>query len=386
MKKKKFVFVLSATLLAIIAIIVGVVHFMHNDKIEMTRKSVDRDYMKFPLEQHLRINPLVSNESKKIAEMLPDDVIVAVNGYPLLKRDYVERMKMLRTMIYRRVKNNLGEADQIFEEMRKRFIDQFVSQRLLIDNATKLGVMSDEKLCEEMMSELAKVGKKRKLSPEELLSKYGNNAKHIAYETAERVLVKELVAQKIPPVTKVEDTFVSNAQAQVTLENKIATATNVLRRQMLEGFRRDISTGKTTFDNLVEKHMPDSLFEISSGGEWETVSRGELENPNLEELVFSAEESDILPIQEDPDGIDLIQLRRIIPPVRDSKGEIIEAEKRELARIRISKEGLFLRQTDAAMKKDLEMQMQLQAIDAYVQNLATNGQNTVVYPYGNDLF
>ena len=381
MKAKKIVVLFSAGLLAVVVIVAAVLSFVWEDIC-----SADRDYMKFPLEQHKRIAPRISKEGKKIAVMTPDNVIVAVNGYPLLKKDYVDRLEMLRTIIYKKVKNKLGEADQIFDEVRIRFVDQFVSQRLLIDEAKKLGIMSDEKLCEELLSELTKAGENRKLSTEKLLSMYGKNAKHIAYETAEKILVRELVAQKIPPVTKVEETFVSNAQAQVTIANDAAMATNALRRQILEGWRQDITAGKVTFDELVRRHISDGLFEINDGGEWETVSRGELNNPNLEEMAFNAKCGDVLPLQEDDDGIDLISLKTIVPPTRDDAGNVVETEKRELLRIRITKEGLFLRQSDEVMKKDLEMQMQLQAIDAYVQNLATNGQNSVVYPYGKDLF
>ena len=374
---KRVVFVVCA--LCVIAVVLLAAFFLFS-------KSDKLDWRTNPLEQSKRLEVSVSKSEKKIAVMSPEDIIVAVNGYPLRKKDFDAWMAMLKRTVHSRMKNNFGEADQILDEMRVKFVDQFVSNRMLIDDARKYGVMSDEVLCEKMMQELSMIAEHEKTTVDGLMAKCGSYARYIAYQTAERILIKELVAQKIPPVTEVDMTFVSNTQAQVTFENNVASATNALRRQLIENLREEIISGKKTFQDQVERYKDDGRFEISDNGEWETVSRGDLNNPTLEEMVFSAKEGDVFPVREDEDGIDLICLNTITPPTRDKKGEIIEQETRELLRIHITKEPLFLRQTDEAMFKDLKSQMQLQAVDAYVDNLATNGSVKVVYPYGKHLF
>ncbi len=339
-----------------------------------------------PLELNARISVKDSRDVKKIDDMKPDDVIVAVNGYPLLKRDYDVWTGQLLAMIRKHAKGNLGEAEKYFEQARVQFLDQFIRNRLLIDDARTNNVMDNAALVAKIKAVLEERATANKITADELLSKYGNADRHLIYQIAERELVSELVKQRIPPVTEVDMTFVSNAQAQVTLENNIIGLTNSVRRQMFENWRNEIAAGKLTFDALVEKYGPDGRFEINESGEWETVARGDIDDETIAELVFAAAKGEILPIQEDDDGIDMIMVSEIIPARRDKEGKIAMSEQRILKRIRMEKEPLFLRQSNDKMFSDLKIQMQLQAIDSYVENLVTNGLNTIVYPHGRNLF
>ena len=299
----------------------------------------DDDWLAHPVDQSKRVDVSVSRNTKKLVQMSPDDIIVAVNGYPLRKKEYDVWMSMLKTTVYKKVKNNFGEADKLLDEMRAKFIDQFVSNRMLIDDARRHNVMTDEALNDKVNEALSEIAGKEKTSVDGLLKKYGVYARYVVYQMAERILIKELVAQKIPPVTEVDMTFVSNTQAQVTHENDMASATNSLRRQLMEQMRADISSGRATFDAKVAQYENDGRFEIGDGGEWETVSRDDLNNPTMEEAIFGAKEGDLLPLQEDNDGIDLDMLKHIIPAEREKNGDIREGEKRELVRIRVTKEA-----------------------------------------------
>lgn len=374
---RRIVFLLAAIIAAIVCV-AAIYYFVVC--------SGEVDWMEHPIEQTKRLKSITPRGAKKLVQMSPEDIIVAVNGYPLRKKEYDVWMLMLKKIVYKRMKNSLGEADKLLDEMRAKFVDQFVSNRMLIDDAYKYNIITEESLREKVKEELTTLAEKEKTSVDGLLRRYGNFAKCLVYQTAERIIIRELVAQKIPPLTEVDMTFVSNTQAQVSHENDIASATNSLRRQLMEQMRADISSGRATFDAKVAQYENDGRFEIGDGGEWDTVSRDEMNNPTLEEIVFSAKEGDLLPLQEDSDGIDLVMLKHIIPAEREKNGDIREAEKRELVRIRMTKEPLFLRQSDEAMFQDLKSQMQLQAVDAYVENLATNGSVKVVYPYGKELF
>ena len=74
-----------------------------------------------PLEFEKRIEVKDSGKTKKIAEMQPDDIIVAVNGYPLRQKDYVRWMQLQYLTIRTQMKNNLQEADKILSSFKSSF-------------------------------------------------------------------------------------------------------------------------------------------------------------------------------------------------------------------------------------------------------------------------
>lgn len=339
-----------------------------------------------PLEFEKRIEVEESGKAKKIAEMQPDDIIVAVNGYPLRQKDYVRWMQLQYATIRKQMKNNRQEADKYFEQLQFQFPSQFAKNRLLIDDAMRQGVLPQSNLVVEVENLLQDQAAKNKMPLDALLDKFGNNQKYVIYQIAERILIKKLVDEKIPPLTQVDATFVSNTQARVIQENNIASATNMHRRLMLEGFRRDIIAGKVDFHDLVVKYFNDGRFEIEDGGKWETVTFGEMEDKTFEEQVFSANEGSMLPLQEDDDGINLIMVHKKIPAMRDKDGNVLERSQCELLCIRMAKEPLLLQQSDEEIMRDLKNQMQIQAIDIYVEKLMTNGVHKVVYPFGTEFF
>lgn len=257
---------------------------------------------------------------------------------------------------------------------------------MLIDDAWKHKVMAETNLTAAVIAELDKAAKKSNKSSDELLDLYGKDQKYVIYQLAERELIKELVDRRIPPKVEVNAFFVSNTQEKVIQVNGAASTTNMQRRLMMEGWRREIASGKLDFHDLVTKHFNDGLFEIEDDGKWETVTFGEMEDKTLESQVFSAKEGDVLPLQEDDDGINLLFVHKRIPVRKDKDGNVLEREQAELLCVRMLKEPLLLRQSDEAMKRDLENQMQIQAIQQYVEGLKTNSFNKVVYPYGTKLF
>jgi hypothetical protein len=295
-------------------------------------------------------------------------------------------MQLQYITIRKRMKNNLQEADRYFEQFQTQFPVQFVNNRLLIDDAWKHKVMAETNLTAAIIAELDKAAKKSNKSSDELLDLYGKDQKYVIYQLAERELIKELVDRRISPKVEVNAFFVSNTQEKVIQVNGAASTTNMHRRLMMEGWRREIASGKLDFHDLVTKKFNDGLFEIEDGGKWETVTFGEMDDKNFEEHVFSSDEGAVLPLQEDDDGINLLLVNKKIPVRRDKDGNILEREQAELLCVRMLKEPLLLRQSDEEMMKDLKNQMQLRAISDYVGNLKTNGCNKIVYPNGKELF
>jgi parvulin-like peptidyl-prolyl isomerase len=111
-----------------------------------------------------------------------------------------------------------------------------------------------------------------------------------------------------------------------------------------------------------------------------------MESKQVQAVAFSLREGEVSDPVEDEDGVHLVKVLKIIPPERNAKGRVICDEVRRLSHIYVEKEPQIIAQTNESMFKDMEQQMQLQAIDRYVEFLRTNGVNRVEYPHGARLF
>lgn len=320
-----------------------------------------------------------------IEEMTSNDVIVAVNGYPLTKQTYDEMM-VLKAKYYSNQKDaNPMVVEKQMEQARPRFIADFIGQRLLLDNARELGVTTTNKVNEEISARVAKVARAKKKTVEQFLRSVPDR-RYFLYELAMQRWIDALVAQKIPPKVAVDQSFVSNVQAQVEFENAATVASNKLLKAKLEGWRAEIVKGTAKFEDLAVKYSQDLDKNQPKGGFWGEFERGEMDDRNVQAVAFSTPVGQLTPVVEDEDGFHLIKVLSSKPPEKNEAGRVIRKETRQLAHIYLEKEPLILTVDDEEMTRDMKQQMQLRAIDDYTQNLRTNGQNRVEFPHGTKLF
>ena len=322
----------------------------------------------------------------KVAEMASNDVIVAVNGYPLTKDEFEYWMALRYMYLLKKAGNNQQVADKMYERAQFSFIQEFVMQRLMVDEAKKLGVSTTEKISTRLNSMIDESARKLGKSRSEYLATFPLKGKFHMYQTAVQMWMDELVKQKIPPLLEVTSNYVAAVQEEVAKANGMASASNAMIKAKLEGWRRDIISGKEDFDKLAEKYSQDKDSENSIPGYWGEFVRGGMDNMELQAEVFNMNEGDVSQVYESDEGFRLVKVLEVKPAQHNEKGRLIRDETRVLAQIFLEKCELFVRQSDAAMEKDLKHQMQMQAIDNFVGNLYTNGENRVEYPHGNALF
>ena len=73
-------------------------------------------------------------------------------------------------------------------------------------------------------------------------------------------------------------------------------------------------------------------------------------------------------------------------PVKDEKGRLIEPEKRRVYQIAFRKEDEPVKMSYAEAAQTLYTQFRDQAIRARIDCLKTNGENTVVWPNGTNIW
>ena len=339
----------------------------------------------------LEISPAATNVQSdavlKISEMSPTDVIVDVNGVPLAKGTY-DRLIVLK---YKSLMAKKGMTDLVagkeLEAFSKTYIKNFVAQRLLVDNAFAIGLVSTNEVRQFVEDKIRSLAKSRGKTPTEVVKGKGDEAHLWIYEMAISHIMDKLIAKEIPPKAEVSGEFVSEVKKQVATINAESAATNKLLRAKLKQRRDQLIANKEDFLKVAAT-TSDSTEEnpSSDDGVWGEFEIGDFDTPEFNTAVFSLPEGGISDVLEDENGYHVVKVLSITPAVKDELGRTQEQEKRRLSHIYLDKAPLLIEESDVILTQDLKRQMQLQAVDEYVSNLSTNGVNKITYPHGINLF
>ena len=333
-----------------------------------------------------RLESVVTGKVSKVEELQPDDVIVAVNGYPLTRNMYDEQIAIIARYAMMRPGMNPYVLNERIEQMKRDFVKQFPKKRLLIDEAKRLKLTSTEivnsNICNAINENCKKLGK----SPEQVLKGFRGDPKIVLCEMAEQEWIDAIVKDRIPPKVNVDAAFVSNVQARVAAENAAALRTNEWFKAQMKVWKAQVEKGERTFEDVAEKESRFPSGKVKPGGLWGEFEREEMDSRVVARAAFKVEKGGITDPIEDDNGFYLVKVLDIKAPVCNDKGTVIEKERRRLARVYIEKEPEILRQTDDKMFADLKKQMQARAINEFVEVLATNGNHKVVFPHGTKFF
>lgn len=333
-----------------------------------------------------RVETFESSTNKTIATLSNDDVLVAVNGYPLTKGVFTDLMLLKARELMRRKNANANLVSNQLAEFEKQYLSIFVSQRLMIDEATRLNVVSSNELERIVNDTVSEAAKRANKTIHQYVTSFPGDFKYCLYEIAAKAVISKLVQKHIPPLVETSSEFVSNVQSQVALDNIEAGKTNqAIRLQMLE-WKKTIESGESSFEALAKEYSQDTDFTVGKPGSWGEYERGRMDDKNIQAVAFSLKPGQISDPIEDDDGFHLLKVVKITPATRNKDGKILMNEVRELAHIYREKTPLLIVQSDEDLYQDLKHQMQVRAIDDYVTNLRTNGANRIEYPNGKALF
>lgn len=321
-------------------------------------------------------------ELRTIDEMRPQDVIVAVNGVPLTKGVYERLMNIKLKSILQRPNTSQYVAQKILEQHRRTYVRKFVAQRLLFDNAFSTGVVSTNTLLAAVGRCVVEDAKRKGKSVGKYIDGFGEEWNAFIYERSIDLAISELVKAKIPPVVEVESNFVAAVQKQVAMENMAARATNDHHRTSLTGLRESLLKNAISFDAAMRQCASISGSECLT----DDFTLEEIEDEELGKIAFNTPLGGVTSVVENDSDFFLVKVLGIQSAKQDDDGDVLEPERRTLAKISLPKIPLLIEEGAVALTADLKNQMQMQAVDNYVTQLITNGVNRVVYPHGSGLF
>ena len=325
--------------------------------------------------------------NETVVDALKDeDVLVAVNGYPLTKKVFDELMVLKAKQIMQRKGANPAYANNQLADFKKNYISLFVNQRILLDKARELNVMSREEIEKRVNEVVQERAKARKLSVEKFMKSFPGDFKYYLYDLEAMLLMDKLVKTYIPPIAEVNDGLVAAFQKSIDEDNAGTMRTNEMKRAQMLEWKRDLLANKVTFEDLAKKYNEDDYANDDEPGYWGEFERGEFEDKRVQSAVFNLRVGEISDPVEDDDGYHLIKLISVKAPERNEKGRIIQDEIRKLMHIYVKKLPLLIRDANDILKADLKRQMQVQAINRYLDDLKTNGVTRIEFPHGKSLF
>ena len=330
--------------------------------------------------------PFPSGKETIVDALQPEDVLVAVNGYPLTKKTFDEVMVLKAKQLTNVKGSNQAYLNNQLADFRRNYIPLFVNQRLLIDRARELSVIPKEELERRVNDIVEKQAKARKMTVEKFMRTFPGDFKYFLYETAARLLMNSIVAKHIPPVGEVSDGLVAAFQKSIEEDNAATVKTNEMKRVQMQEWKRDLLAKKVTFEELAKKYNEDEYADEDQPGYWGEFERGQIEDKRVQSAVFSLKPGEISDPVEDDEGYHLLKVLSVKAPERNDKGRVSQDEMRKVMHIFVKKLPLLIRDTDDILKADLKRQMQIQAINRYLDDLKTNGVTKIEFPHGKKLF
>ena len=334
-----------------------------------------------------RVEVKETGVEKKIDELKPEDVIVAVDGIPYTKRMFDEERMLLMAQLKKQGKP-LQELMSTVNERIPLFPDQFVNKYLLILDGQKKGSPSPELMQKAYTKNLEGLQKSRKMTLEQIERAYPSRNKDMMYrKMAEEIYVKHYAALNIPPARVVDSNLVAEVREAIRLSALESAATNALILAELKNLSRKLAGDKKAFAEAANANDVDPETPKGEGGYLGKAEREQISNKEVAAAVFALKKpGDITePIVEE-DSAFIVQLLSIIPPVTNASGRVVQGEMRETARIFRELEGKPVEMSDEELWRYTDLQMHNQGLAAKISELATNGTHKVVFPYGKKLF
>lgn len=324
---------------------------------------------------------------KKIDELKPEDVIVAVNGVPYTKRMFDdERMLMVEQL--RRQGKSPQETVSTMGQMMPLLPGQFVNKYLIILDAQRIGSPTREEVQDAYVKNIRGLESSRKMTLEQLERAYPSKNKDMMYrKIAEEIYVRLYAATNIPPIQVVDSNLVAEVKEAINRSAAESTATNALILAELKGLAKKLVGDREAFAAAANKDDVDPETPEGSGGYLGNAEREQIENKDVAAAVFALKKpGDITEPIVEGDSAFIIQLLSITPPATNVSGRVVQGEMRETARIFRELEGKPVKMSEAELWKETERQMRAQGLDRKLSELATNGTFKIVYPYGTKLF
>lgn len=325
------------------------------------------------------IREIAAGREMGVPQMKPDDVIVAVNGICLTRRELDTELMAYRWHLNTDRRIRAPQKEQMYRSFGRRFIPQFVEMQALLWEARATCRLELTNVLAVVETNVIRNARHYGLSAKQYdkLVPGGNDA---VRRVAEQLLWRQTyLARHFKPKTVVTDNDVTNVLRGVEAENAGIAASNAAVRARLEAIRARIVKGGEDFGKLADEFGEDVTQAEDGTGTWGEISRSDVTGDVTAEKMFALKKGEVSEILEDEDGYFIV--KALEGPKTDEDGKTRTVK---LARIWLEREQPVVLADVDSMKTDLQRQANAQEIAALTKELCK--RVTVVYPHGTNFW
>ena len=313
---------------------------------------------------------------KSVPEMADDDVVVAVNGIALTKKDVDERLEAFRWALSKYRMMRAQERDTRYKAYGRSLIGTFISTQLLLWDAREKCHLDEATIRTFVQSNLVLTAKSYRMKPEQLTSELPGGLLAINRAAEEKIWLDTYATNCLTPQV-VLDQDVTNVLDEIKHENAAIAATNALRKVALAKIRASIQPDGGNFEDVQKKldDDPNGDDNVSVGNE--EIKPDGVQDKVVREALQKLEVGQVSDVLEDSECYFFVKMT----DRRNSKeGEEICS----LGKISISKEQPIVLANERGLKQDFEGQMLRKAMSERIEELKAKAQ--IVYPHGTNFW
>lgn len=312
-----------------------------------------------------------------VSEMVPDDVVVAVNGVALTKRGVDDRLRNVVWQLNRMKGGDSRQRAAYYNQFGMTLVEQFIRSQLLAQEGRRLKCLTREKLVAAVDKDVAKAMKKFRVKPEELDGTFAGGEFLLRSQAEDAQWAKAYVRQHVKRVV-IPLSSISNMLHEVARENAVIAASNAMVRARLEKVLAEAKAPGADFGAISDKWNEDEMMEKNGTGLWGEFTLDEFTDEEFRHALEAMQIGQISGIVEDGEGYMFV---KILDRTDDPKEPVYK-----LARVFMAKEDeTVLADSDPkALKKSFEDQATAEETNARVEEL--RGAATIVYPHGTNFW
>ena len=314
-----------------------------------------------------------------VQDLKDDDVIVAVNGEALTKKEFYARMSQVAWTIRRSPGMRASNFADAYAYAGRTLIPRFVRETIIAQAGRGEKLATADEIRAKVDEKVERFCKMYRIDRNAVKKEFPGGLCAVQRDAERTVWLKTYVDKHAIKGKLITAETVTNILNQIAAENAATSASNAAIRAKLEGLRGDILSGKATFEDVADKYSEG--IDNEGGGYWGRFGREGLPDADL---IFELKVGSISEVLEDDDSYYMVRLEERTAAKRDANKRVVEPESVSLSRIQLLKHELTILASPGTLKEDLQAQMDENALEAHLGTLMEKAE--IVYPHGTNFW
>ncbi len=248
---------------------------------------------------------VVGTDARPIEALAAEDVIVAVNGVALKRKDYDALLLSIEQM-YRAYNPKLRMADLETQRLKraKTLVSEFITKQVLVQEARRRGVKATPEDRAGLQEVLQKLAKKEGMTVDELAKSDNPTVRIVREGVEDQALILALRQAEFGDRLKVTEADLQAARERIKRYNEMCEQTNVMVKARAQRICERLRNG----EDFAKVAQETSEVKGDTKGVWGTFVRGEIEDALVRNAAFTVPVGGIAGPFDTSDGMIIIKV------------------------------------------------------------------------------